>query len=132
MGAVEDAQRLATKVTRQQEQLEAYEQRIAALETQLRWYQIAFDLQSGEPARSGGDDPLENGLTTHDIDPQGKPATPPEGDLDGEEQPIGNRDVVETSDQVPGPPESSPENDESSPEEDHGSRIGRWLKRRWP
>jgi cell division protein FtsL len=36
MGAIEDAQRLATKVKRQQTQLDAYEQRIADLETRLR------------------------------------------------------------------------------------------------
>jgi hypothetical protein len=130
MGAVEDAQRLATKVKRQQEQLDAYEQRIADLETRLHWYRIALDIQSGDPPVPG-DDSTENEVATHDIDPQGEPAAPPEGDLDAAEKRTGNREVVNTMDQMPGLPDSVQGNEES-PDDDRGSRIERWLQRLWP
>lgn len=129
MGAVEDAQRLATRVKRQQEQLDAYEERIADLETRLRWYRIALDLQSSEPPVPG-EDPPEKEVGTHDINPRGEPAAPPEGDLDIGEQRTGNRDVAKTTEQAPGPPESDHEVEDSLPDDD-GSRLRRWLRRRW-
>ena len=129
MGAVEDAQRLATRVKRQQKQLDVYEERIANLETRLRWYHIALDLQSGEPPVLG-EDPPEKEIATHDINPQGEPAAPPEGDLDIGEQRTSNRDVAETTEQAPKLSESDREVEDSLPD-DNGSRLRRWLRRRW-
>jgi hypothetical protein len=129
MDAVEDAQRLATKVRRQQEQLDAYEEQIADLETRLRWYRIALDLQSSDTSLS--DDPLENGADTDDIDPRGEPAAPPEGDLDIEESRSDNRDVIEPTKQTPGSSASEHESEISPPEDDGGSRLRDWLRRRW-
>jgi hypothetical protein len=131
IGAVEDAQRLATKVKRQQKQLDAYEQRIADLETRLRWYRIALDLKSGDSAPPEVGDPFENEPTTHDIDPRGEPAAPPEGDLDGEEQHTGDRDAVKGTEQTPGPPESEQRSGNPSTDGNHGSRLRQWLRRRW-
>jgi len=127
MGAVEDAQRLATKVKRQQEQLDAYEERIADLETRLRWYRIALDLQSVDSPLPG-DDPLENGIVAHDIGPQGEPAAPPEGDLDTEESRSENGDVIQPTKRASGSSESDYEL-EGSPPDDGGSRLREWLLR---
>ena len=129
MDAVEDAQRLATKVRRQQEQLDAYKEQIADLKTRLRWYRIALDLQSSDTSFSG--DPLESGADTDDIDPRGEPAAPPEGDLDIEESRSDNRDVIEPTKQTPGSSASEHEAEISPPEDDGGSRLRDWLRRRW-
>jgi hypothetical protein len=131
IGAVKDARRLATKVKHQQEQLDAYEQRISDLETRLRWYRIALGLQSEDPPTPVVEDRPENETATHNIDPQGEPAAPPEGDLDGEEQRTGNRDVVEAMEQASGPPEPDHETEDSLTNDKSGSRLGRWLRRRW-
>jgi hypothetical protein len=131
MGAIEDAQRLATKVKRQQNQLDVYEQRIAELETRLRWYRIALDLQSGDPPIPIVDDPPKNETATHDIDPRGEPAAPPEGDLNSEDQHTGDRDAVKATEQGPGPPESDHKNENSSTEIDRRSRLRQWLRRWW-
>jgi hypothetical protein len=130
MDAVEDAQRLATKVRRQQEQLDAYEERIADLETRLRWYRIALDIQSSDASLSG-DDPFENGTDTDDIDPRGEPAAPPEGDFDIEESRSDNRDVIDPTKQTPGSSASEHEAEISPPEDDGRSRLRDWLRRRW-
>jgi putative DNA primase/helicase len=129
MGAIEDAQRLATKVKRQQKQLDAYEQQIADLETRLRWYRIVLDLQSDDSAPPREAEPFQTDPDLRDIEPRGEPATPPDGDLDREEKPHRARDDTEAAEQVPGPPESVQE-DEKSPDHTRGSRIGRWLWRR--
>jgi len=131
MGAVEDAQRLAAKVKRQQAQLDVYEQRIADLETRLRWYRVALDLQSGNQSLPRGDVPFENEPTTHEIGPQGEPAAPPEGDLDGGEQPTSDRDVVETPEEAPGSPETDHEEEDSPTEDGSKSRLRQWLRNRW-
>jgi hypothetical protein len=128
MGAIEDAQRLATKVKRQQKQLDAYEQRIADLETRLRWYRIALDLQADDSAPPREAEPFQADPGLRDIEPRGEPAAPPDGDLDREEEPLRARDDT-ASEQVPGHPESVQE-DEKSPDHTRGSRIGRWLWRR--
>ena len=129
MGAIEDAQRLATKVKRQQKQLDAYEQRIADLETRLRWYRIALDLQADDSAPPREAEPFQTDPDLRDIEPRGEPATPPDGDLDREEKSHRARDDTEAAEQVPGPPESVRE-DEKSPDHTRGSWIGRWLWRR--
>jgi len=131
MGAVEDVQRLATKVKRQQEQLDAYEEQIADLETRLRWYRIALDIQSGDPPLSDNDGPPDFGIATHDIDPRGEPAEPPEGDLDGEEQQTSNRDGIETTKEALGSPESDHEREDSPTEDESKSRLRQWLRHRW-
>ncbi|AXG09736.1 hypothetical protein DU484_07605 [Haloplanus rubicundus] len=64
MTAVEDAQRLATTVKRQQAQLDAYEERIADLETHLRLYRIALNHQSSDASFS--DDSPEVESATYD------------------------------------------------------------------
>ena len=71
MGAIEDAQRLATKVKRQQKQLDAYEQRIADLETRLRWYRIALDLQADDSAPPREAEPFQTDPGLRDIEPRG-------------------------------------------------------------
>jgi len=130
MGAVEDAQRLATKVKHQQEQLDAYKERIVDLETRLRWYRIALDLQSDDPPIPDNA-PSKIGIATHDIDPRGEPATPPEGDLDGGGQRTDNRDTIEATEEASGPPETDHENEDSSTEDESESRLRQWLRRRW-
>jgi len=130
MDAVEDAQRLATKVRRQQEQLDAYEEQIADLETRLRWYRIALDLQSSD-ASLPGDDPLENRADTDDIDPRGEPAAPPEGDLDIEESRSDDRDAIDPTKQTSKQSESDYEMENSPSDDDGRSRLGEWLRRRW-
>lgn len=131
MGAVEDAQRLATKVKRQQEQLDAYKERIVDLETRLRWYRIALDLQSGDSPLPGNDGPPDFGIVTHDIAPRGEPAAPPEGDLDGEEQRTSNRDTIEATEVAPEPPETDHEKEDSPTEDESESRLRQWLRHRW-
>jgi putative DNA primase/helicase len=131
IGAVEDAQRLATKVKRQQEQLDAYKERIVDLETRLRWYRIAFDLQSGDSPLPGNDGPPDFGIATHDIDPRGEPAAPPRGDLDGEEQRTSNRDSIKPTAEAPGPPETAHEKEDSPTEDESESRLRQWLRHRW-
>jgi hypothetical protein len=131
MGAIEDAQRLATKVKRQQKQLDAYEQRIADLETRLRWYRIALDLQADDSAPPGGAEPFETDPDPRNIDPRGEPAAPPEGDLDVEEQHTGDRDVVKGTEQTPRPPASDQRSRSPSTDGNHASQLRQWLRRRW-
>jgi hypothetical protein len=131
MGAVEDAQRLATKVKRQQEQLDAYKERIVDLETRLRWYRIALDLQSDDPTLPGNDGLPDSEVVTHDIDPRGEPAAPPEGNLVVEEQRTSNRDTIEATEEVPGAPETDHAKEDSPTEDDSESRLRRWLRHRW-
>ena len=128
MGAIEDAQRLATKVKHQQQQLDVYEQRIAKLETRLRWYRIALDLQANDSVTPGGGEPLET--DPPDTEPRGKPARPPAGDLEHEMEPLPALDDTEPAEQAPGSPRSVQE-EEKSPEYPRRSRIGRWLWRRF-
>jgi hypothetical protein len=115
-------------VKRQQKQLDAYEQRITDLETRLRWYRIALDLQADDSAPPREAEPFQTDPGLRDIEPRGELAAPPDGDLDREEGPLRARDDT-ASEQVPGPPESVQE-DEKSPDHTRGSRIGRWLWRR--
>jgi hypothetical protein len=129
MNAVEDAQRLATTVKRQQEQLDAYEERIADLETRLRLYRIALNHQSSDASFS--DDSPEVESATYDIDPQGEPAPPPEEDLDTEAPRSDDRDVIESAKQISGSSASEHEAEDSPPEADSKSRLRDWLRRRW-
>ena len=127
MDAIEDAQRLATKVKHQQQQLNVYEQRIANLETRLRWYRVALDLQANDSVPTGEGEPLST--DPPDIEPQGKPATPPAGDIEHEKEPLPALDDTEPAEQTPGSPKSVQE-EEKSPEYTRRSRIGRWLWQR--
>jgi hypothetical protein len=129
MNAVEDAQRLATTVKRQQEQLDAYEERIADLETRLRLYRIALNLQSSDASFS--DDSPEVESATYDIGPQGEPAPPPVGDLDTEAPRSDDRDVIESTKQISGSSASDHEAEDPPPEANSKSRLRDWLRRRW-
>ncbi|AXG09742.1 hypothetical protein [Haloplanus rubicundus] len=130
MDAVEDVQRLAIKLKRQQAQLDAYEQRIVALETRLRWYRIALDIHSRELSGHSSV-PLENALATHDIDPPGEPAAPPEGPLDSEELRLSTRDAGESTKHTLRPSELDRETADVPSDDDGPSRLKRWLWRRW-
>jgi hypothetical protein len=139
VGAVEDATRLAAKVNRQQRQLAAYEERIAELETQVRWYQIALELLSEESGGSAVDDLPDDWGDLESVEPSGEPAAPPEGELDDSES-----TSVESI--CPANPDSSTAHGRvrehtgvestsasSTPVEDDesGSTIRAWFRRRW-
>jgi hypothetical protein len=131
MGAIKDAQRLATKVKRQQTQLGEYEQRIADLETPLRWYRIALNLQSDEPAPSREGEAFETSPGLRDIEPRGEPAAPPEGDLGDEGPPTDDRNVAEATGQILGTPYSDHKIEDRSPGDDNESRLSRWIRQWW-
>ena len=129
MAAVEDAQRLATKVKHQQAQLDAYEQRIADLEIRLRWYRIALGLQSSEAPEYNGIPP-ENDPAMREIDPPGEPATPPE-ELPADDAP--HTDTLASAgptEQMSGSPEADCETADVQSDAAGRPRLWRWFRRR--
>lgn len=81
IGAVEDARRLAVKVTQQHEQLTAQAAHIADLETRLYWYRQAFGVEPPVPPDRDDEAYASDGNSeTEDfveIDPSGEPAAAP-------------------------------------------------------
>ncbi|MUV88501.1 hypothetical protein GJ629_00220 [Halapricum sp. CBA1109] len=80
-GAVEDARRLAHKVTQQHERLTAQAAHIADLENRLYWYRQAFGVEPPVPPDYGGSEYASHGNSELEgfveLPPSGQPATAP-------------------------------------------------------
>jgi len=143
LGAVEDAQRLAKKVTRQRTQLEAYEDRIAELEAQVQWYRTVLGLRSDGVPPPDGRGLVDDAAAVREVDPVGEPAPPPEGDMhleDSDAIPLPGLDSdVETQRSDYHPCDDTLSSSEhpaaasSTASDDRDSRfgLGSWLRRWW-
>jgi hypothetical protein len=130
MSAVDDAKRLATEVKRQQKQINAYEQRIVDLETQLRWYKVLLDTQSDALPHPEEDEPFVNDPSLCDVEPPGWLAGSPEEGFDDREQDPTNRNVDKVEHHISGPVETDDKTGDSSSGDETESRLKR-LFRHW-
>ena len=105
---------------RQQRLINDYKGRITDLEAQVRWYRLILQQHLEESTLPNFEELLEEALNdeygVREIDPVGEPASPPDGDLDGETE----RDEATAA--ADGGPEHKGDDDGD------GSRLGQWLR----